>query len=383
MARIRRRKDRDHRYLLDYTDVDGTRYKILLDTKSKPIANLWLKKVEELLSKAAVGIIEKVGRIDADVVAGRDRASKTEEAKQLTLLEFKKVNEDRCKNDLEQSDKTIELNNLAITSFVKLAGNKYLSAYTDADVRNWKRALQEKGSKTTLSMYHRQLKAAFNRAIRWKMIPSNPFAEVEIARWRKADRKAKNMDIDEVKYLLRVIDESGDIRFGRFVRCLLYTGCRRNEILQLRRIDVDLEDLVLSIWAEKVSKPLAIPINRALKRVFDGWDLPEQGFLFQTHSHRNGLKFQDKPWNKSWVSHQFKEYVKIAQLPDQYSLHSLRHTFATHLRLQGVPLDIVQKLLGHASAQTTEQNYDHSEALHFRAQVDLVDFEDNPASADI
>ena len=38
-------------------------------------------------------------------------------------------------------------------------------------------------------------------------------------------------------------------------------------------------------------------------------------------------------------------------------------------------MDIVQKLLGHASSRTTSENYDHTIALHFRDQADLVDFE--------
>jgi hypothetical protein len=40
----------------------------------------------------------------------------------------------------------------------------------------------------------------------------------------------------------------------------------------------------------------------------------------------------------------------------------------------------VQKLLGHSSPRTTSENYDHSIAVHFRAQADLVDFEDEEGS---
>ncbi len=49
--------------------------------------------------------------------------------------------------------------------------------------------------------------------------------------------------------------------------------------------------------------------------------------------------------------------------------------YATYLRQQGVPLDLVQKLIGHKSPLATADNYDHSIALHFRKQAGLVNFE--------
>ena len=73
----------------------------------------------------------------------------------------------------------------------------------------------------------------------------------------------------------------------------------------------------------------------------------------------------------------FKKSLRDADLPEYYSLHSLRHTYATHLRSKGVPLDIVQKLLGDSSSKTTDDFYDHSIALHFRTQADMVDFDDD------
>lgn len=83
--------------------------------------------------------------------------------------------------------------------------------------------------------------------------------------------------------------------------------------------------------------------------------------------------------NYSMVIRIFEKYVLAAGLSAHYSLHSLRHTYATYLRTKGASLDIVQKLLGHASSCTTDDTCDHSLALHFRAQADLVDFEPDTA----
>ena len=122
----------------------------------------------------------------------------------------------------------------------------------------------------------------------------------------------------------------------------------------------------LRVRADKVSRILELPINTGLQRVIQGMD-NGSGYVF------GSTELPGKPWNKHWVSHKFKRILSLADLPDEYSLHSLRHTYATHLREKGVPRDIIQSLLGHSSPDTTTI-YDHSDALYFRQFDDMVDF---------
>ena len=56
----------------------------------------------------------------------------------------------------------------------------------------------------------------------------------------------------------------------------------------------------------------------------------------------------------SFTSHWFKKYVRGAGLSDEYNFHTLRHTFASWLRLAGVSLDQIQYWLEHSSITTTE-----------------------------
>ncbi|MBT5874227.1 MAG: site-specific integrase [Candidatus Latescibacteria bacterium] len=94
--------------------------------------------------------------------------------------------------------------------------------------------------------------------------------------------------------------------------------------------------------------------------------------LNRTHIFESRM-IPGQPWGPDGVTHKFKTEIRKAGLPESYSLHSLRHTYATHLQEKGVPRDIVQKLLGHSSPVTTGI-YDHSEALHFREYADKADF---------
>ena len=242
-----------------------------------------------------------------------------------------------------------------------MSSDKRLDAVTDKDVIAWKRKLQGEGkSQTTLSMYHRALRAAFNRAIKWKLAKENPFEQVEVAKTRPRAPGEKDMSIDEVRQLLNTIDEADDRRFALYVRMVLYTGCRRNEILYVRWEDIDMEQQTLTIQQHKTGRVLVLPVNKALRGVLELVEMQESGYVFQTNSGSRRAKFREQPWNESYVTTSFKKYVRAAGLSNHFTIHSLRHTYATYLRQKGVPLDIVQKLLGHASPRVTSDNYDHS-----------------------
>ena len=370
MASLRQKK-KGGTWFLDYRDIDGTRYRLNTGTKDKKVATLWLKKVEDLTAQVRLGVIEKIGGINADVVAGK----KTVNASPL-LSEYKDHYAERCRYDLELSEGSIELAGLAFDAFIRTIGDRKIGQIKEEDVIKWKRAMMgENKSRNTLSIYHRQLRAAFNRAIKWRLIKTNAFAQVEVSKPVKKKPGQKDMTLDEVKKLMAAIDKTEEHQFALYLRFMLYTGCRRNEILHLRWEDIDMDKKALKIHQGKTGRYLIIPINQTLEKVLQNITLQAQGYIFQSNSGSRGAKFKEKAWHESYVTRRFKKLVIDTQLSPQYSLHSLRHTYATHLRKKGVPLDIVQKLLGHASPRTTADNYDHSIAMHFKDQADLIDFE--------
>ena len=116
------------KYELDYYDVDGRRYRVDTGSRDSKIAKLWLKKAEELLSLAKLGVIPKVGRLTREIVAGRVTPH---EQKRLHLADFAKEYIERCKSDFELAEGTLSLNQYAFDSFRNMVGNPFIDKLTE------------------------------------------------------------------------------------------------------------------------------------------------------------------------------------------------------------------------------------------------------------
>jgi integrase len=214
-----------------------------------------------------------------------------------------------------------------------------------------------------VSMDFRTLRAAFNRAVKLKMIESNPFAACEDV--RIAMVKPYSLSKVEAEVLLKGIPR-GWLR--DVVVIALCTGMRLGEIVHLKWEDVDFARECINLensgeFLLKTRKPRTIPLNKialeVLKRLF------HQGPLVFTDAQGNSL-------DERRVSRKFKEHVRRAGLSEKIHFHTLRHTGASWLVQSGVPLSFVKEILGHSSIQTT-MIYAHSTMDHLRESVSRLD----------
>ena len=115
----------------------------------------------------------------------------------------------------------------------------------------------------------------------------------------------------------------------------------------------------LTFKVTKSGQSRVIPFNGALKEVLSS--IPRKG---------------EKPFtfDANFVTHKFKDYVRASGIKNQsLKLHSLRHTFASHLIMEGVDVMTVSKLLGHSSISITEM-YAHLVPDHMKASIERLKF---------
>ena len=189
------------------------------------------------------------------------------------------------------------------------------------------------------------LKAALNHAFH------DGKAASDVA-WRKV-KPFKGADAARVRYLsiveaTRLINAS-DPEFRPLVQAALQTGCRYGELC---RLEVTTSTRTPARWRSARA--------RATKRATSYSRMKALNFSKELTAGRAGNELM---FGRQWgVSHQLRpmaEAVIRAKIKPAISFHGLRHTWASHAVMNGVPLLVVAKNLGHADTRMVEKHYGH------------------------
>ena len=151
---------------------------------------------------------------------------------------------------------------------------------------------------------------------------------------------------EEVRRLHRVLDRHAGAppsraRQADIIRLLLLTGCRKSEIRTLRWQDVDGDTLKL---ADAKTGPRRVFLNAPARAILERQPRSGCPYVFPSPSNPGRPFSRDLPL---WSS-----VRKEAGIED-VRLHDLRHTFASHAVLRGIPLPVVSRLLGHKRPSMT------------------------------
>lgn len=257
---------------------------------------------------------------------------------------------------------TVLLYKQALRTFGRLIGNRSLKAYTVQEVEAFKTARLKEVSAVKVNIDFRTIKAFFNTALRWKLIEENPFAaakQVKVPPVRPA-----YLTKEEFQRLLHVIPQQW---FRELVTFAVCTMMRSGEIVNLAWDSVDLKRRLILVenrdgFRLKNAKPRVVPMNE--------WVF---GFL-ATREKKSGLVFAFPDRRKlsvGYVGRKFKKFAQASGLPDSIHFHSLRHTGASWLVQEGVPIYEVQHLLGHSSILVT-QVYSHLTSGELQRAVEKI-----------
>jgi len=163
----------------------------------------------------------------------------------------------------------------------------------------------------------------------------------------KKEKKLPNvLAASEVVRLLSAVGN----RKHRAILYLSYSsGLRVGEVVRLRVSDLDPERKVLHVRQGKGRKDRLTVLSPAAIEVIEAYlsDYRPEEWLFPGQDSSRHL-------TERTVQKVFEQAARAAHISKRVSVHSLRHSFATHLLEDGVDIRYIQELLGHKSVQTTE-----------------------------
>ncbi|MGB1283655.1 MAG: tyrosine-type recombinase/integrase [Polaribacter sp.] len=227
--------------------------------------------------------------------------------------------------------------------------------------KNWKT--------TTFRTYYMTLVVFFRWCIKQGHLQENPLEDFELPKLEKAlPKKLKKQEallLLEYAYNYPYTHKYLKYRNHAIFATFLFAGLRKSELLNLKLNDIDLENLTLFVRQGKGNKDRIIPISYTLAQSLHRYlverkkshkTCPE----FFTSSNRNG-GFTDSGLKR--LTDKLKKASKL-----DFTIHKLRHTFATLMLEGGCDIFSLSKMMGHSDIKTTTI-YLSATAEHLRSQV--------------
>lgn len=227
-----------------------------------------------------------------------------------------------------------------------------------------------------IMVYLRNMKAAFNRAVEWEMIDSNPFLNIKIKKHQQ-----EKPAILENGDLNKIIENIPDQNISEIILYSYFTGARLSEAVAAMWKNVNLETRLITIgdseFNTKSKQQRIIPIRQNLldilvRRFNDKHKSDKYIFPKNRNSHFTG----------SYISKRFKSAVKKAGLNPKLHFHSLRHTFGSELGMKGVPITVIRDLMGHSTVAVTEI-YSHTNLDSLKKAIQQLDATERGAGSKV
>jgi site-specific recombinase XerD len=135
----------------------------------------------------------------------------------------------------------------------------------------------------------------------------------------------------------------------RIVLTLIYSaGLRGKEVINLKLSDIDFERKTIHIRQSKYKKDRIVPLSDFMAKGLQKYIAAENPHVWLFNGKEPDGRYSVR--GLSWV---IRETLKKTSIKKKINLHSLRHSYATHLLEDGVNIVTLKELLGHAEITTT------------------------------
>jgi integrase len=221
---------------------------------------------------------------------------------------------------------------------------------------------KEKKSPQTVKLILSLLKRLINFGVKKGLCPMPDPSRLSIEIPQVDNVKTEDLSADQLKALLKAIDEDSNIDVARMMKLALFTGMRRGELFRLKWKDLDFERGFILLDDPKGGVSQKIPMMAAARGLLESHNRTKSPYVFPG---KNGAQRKD-------VRTPVNRIKERAGLPEDFRpLHGLRHAYASMLASSGkVDMYTLQKLLTHKSPQMTQRYaHLHDEALKKAANV--------------
>ncbi len=280
------------------------------------------------------------------------------------LARYKSV----CKNKGLTEKSIIHMCDIDMRLFLEFIDQKPLAEVTHLDVEDFLRHCAEarKNLPQSLGRKYSSLSSFFKAVIKQELLPiyKNPMDRIDKPKKRKTVRE--HLTMEEYQQLLDYVDSIGDLRGGALISFFFSSACRLTEGWQQNRNSLNFDKRQFKVLGKGDKERICVFSEDAKSRILK---------YLESRKDDNPALFYSRMKNR-WGQRTIQKYLKDlgvkAGLTKDVHPHIFRHTRAMALLRNDVPLDKIQKLLGHESIATT-QIYAHTSMDSVQDTVDKID----------
>ena len=269
------------------------------------------------------------------------------------------------------SKDTIRRYKYVIDLYCRHSGITVINEATPVNVRNlfFHGRSERKWSANTALVFYKSLLVFFRWCVNEGYLAENPVKDME--KPKLEHRLPKKFTKQDALKLLEIVYnypyENTYLRFRNHAMfaTFIFAGLRKSELLNLRYADVDLENMTIFVNQGKGNKDRFVPVSKTLSDILVRYiDLrKKRGYTcahFFVASNRNA------GFTEHGLKHLVAEMIKASEL--KFSVHKLRHTFATLMIEGGCDIYSLSRMMGHSDIKTTTI-YLYASAEHLKSQI--------------
>ena len=270
--------------------------------------------------------------------------------------------------DLEQwmkqysySENTVELYGRSLRSFFRMVDKPWTALSSDDIIRyNREVFINEAGRHryTAHNIFVSAMKLFFKAKQSENLVPK------DIKRPRRRKKLPIVLSEEEV---MRIIKCTNNIKHRVLLMLIYSAGLRIGETLKLRLEDIDGQRRVIDIHQGKGKRDRRVPLSKKVLEL-----LREYYRIYRPKSYLFEGEVEGRPYSPKSAQNVLRRAVRRADVKKRVTLHTLRHSYATHLMERGVGLRYIQEILGHSSPKTT-MIYTHVSGKRLRDVVSPLD----------
>ncbi len=231
-----------------------------------------------------------------------------------------------------------------------ILGDLPIIAIKDKDVRNLQEEKLNLGlSQGSIDQIVKLIKRLINFAVRKGIIPYSPLKDIKL--FNPDNKRLRYLTKREIDILLESVKE--DEIANLFTLIALSTGARAESILLIQKKDIDFERGSIIVKDLKRNNRYVVYLNETAKEAV--YKKAQNLGLNDYIVSKSGEKISYSTLYKKMQKHfeQFNSGLEKEDRKSKVVLHTLRHTFASHLAIKGVPIQDIQCLLNHQDIKMT------------------------------